>query len=230
MPYFFQDHLATDFFTFSSEESKHIAKSLRLKEDDFIWITDGKGGLVKAVLTKVYKDNCTVEVIERNFHDISVAKKLHLAVAPTKNPDRMEWMLEKAVEIGVSKISFIICQRSERKSVDLNRLQRIAIAALKQSQGTWLPELNILSFSQFLDESKTFIADKFIAYCDDKEHSVKIADLKYQCKDAIFLIGPEGDFTPREVHLAKENGFRQISLGDKILRTETAALFVTCRY
>jgi len=229
MPYFFQEDLSQEFFTLSSEESKHISKSLRLAEGNFIWFTDGKGTLAKAVLTNVLKDSCTARVTERIFHDIFTTKKLHLAVAPTKNPDRMEWLVEKAVEIGVSQITFIICNRSERKNVDLNRLHRIAVAALKQSQGTWLPELKTLSFSQFINEYSTIHADKFIAYCDDKDLSIKITDLTYQYKDAIFVIGPEGDFTPQEVHLAKENGFQQISLGNKILRTETAALFVACR-
>ena len=228
MPYFFQIDLSQNSLTLSPEESKHITKSLRLKEGDFIWITDGKGTLAKSTLTSVFKDSCTVAITERNFHNISATKKLHLAVAPTKNPDRMEWLVEKAVEIGVSQISFIICDRSERKNVDLNRLQRIAVAALKQSQGTWLPEIKTLSFSQFIDENKKINADRFIAYCDDKEQSIMIANIKYEHGDAIFLIGPEGDFTPQEIAFAKENGFQQISLGKNILRTETAALFVAC--
>jgi 16S rRNA (uracil1498-N3)-methyltransferase len=228
MPYFFQENLSQDSFALSAEESKHIAKSMRLKEGDFIWITDGRGTRATAALTHIFKDTCTAEITERIFYDISAAKKLHLAVAPTKNPDRMEWLVEKAVEIGVSQITFVICDRSERKHVDLNRLQRIAIAALKQSQGTWLPELKTLSFSQFITENKNINADKFILYCDDKEHAIEITNLKFQQKDAIFLIGPEGDFTPQEVFIAKESGYQQLSLGEKILRTETAALFVVC--
>jgi 16S rRNA (uracil1498-N3)-methyltransferase len=225
---FYQEDLSQDSFTLSSEESKHITKSMRLKEGESIWMTDGKGLLAKAVLTNILRDSCTVEIRERVFHDKSTRKQLHLAVAPTKNPDRMEWLVEKAVEIGVDQISFIICDRSERKHVDLNRLHRISIAALKQSQGTWLPEFQTVSFLQFINESCAITADKFIACCDEKEEVTKISHLQYQHKDAIFLIGPEGDFTPQEVRLAKANGFQSISLGEKILRTETAALFVTC--
>jgi len=228
MPCFFQDNLLHNSFTLSADESKHIKKSLRLKTGDFIWITDGKGTLAKATLTNILKESCTAEIIERNFYDISKKRKLHLAVAPTKNPDRMEWMVEKAVEIGVDKISFIICDRSERKHLDLNRLQRVAVSALKQSKGIWLPELKIISLFQFLNDYKAINADKFIAYCNDKETVIKIANIKIQQNDAIFLIGPEGDFTPQEILFAKENGFQQISLGEKILRTETAALFATC--
>jgi 16S rRNA (uracil1498-N3)-methyltransferase len=228
MPYFFQENLSQNLFTLSSKESKHIAKSLRLKKGDFIWITDGKGTLAKAALTNVFKMPCAAEIIESVFHDNSMIKKLHLAVAPTKNPARMEWLVEKAVEIGVLQISFIICDRSERKHVDLNRLQRIAVAALKQSQGTWLPKIEMLTFSQFIDESNNFPADKFIAYCGTQEQAIAIANLKFQHEIAVFLIGPEGDFTPQEVCNAKENGFQQISLGANILRTESAALFVAC--
>ncbi|MCL1850845.1 MAG: 16S rRNA (uracil(1498)-N(3))-methyltransferase [Bacteroidetes bacterium] len=228
MPCFFQENLSQDSFTLSSEESKHITKSLRLKAGDYIWITDGKGTLAKAVLTNIFRDACTVAITERVFDDKSKQKQLHLAVAPTKNPDRMEWLVEKAVEIGVSQISFIICDHSERKNVDMNRLQRIAIAALKQSKGTWIPKLKALSFSQFLQENSETVADKFIAYCDDKAQSIEISNIRYQQKDAIFLIGPEGDFTSQEVQAAKEHHFQQISLGEKTLRTETAALFVTC--
>jgi len=228
MPCFFQEDLSQNSFTLSSEETKHIAKSMRLKEGDIIWITDGKGTLAKSSLTNINKDSCVVEVLEQTYFDKASQKQLHLAIAPTKNPDRMEWLVEKAVEIGVSQISFIICDRSERKHVDLNRLNRIAIAALKQSKGTWLPELSSFSLLQFMKEVNTVMASKFIAYCDDKEKAICISDIKYSYKDAIFLIGPEGDFTPQELLTAKAYGFQNISLGNKILRTETAALFVTC--
>jgi 16S rRNA (uracil1498-N3)-methyltransferase len=229
MPYFFQENLDQNTFTLTSEESKHITKSLRLKEDDVVWITNGKGTLAKTTLSYLNNASCEVNVLER-FVQESNFIKLHLAVAPTKNHDRMEWLVEKAVEIGVSQISFIICDRSERKYIDLNRLNRISIAALKQSQGVWLPELKILSFSHFINESPTYKADKFIAYCDDNEQSVEINQIKYEEHEAIFLIGPEGDFTPQEILAAKAHGFQQITLGNKTLRTETAALFVICCY
>ena len=228
MSYFFQEDLSQDRFTLSQEESKHITKSMRLKTGDFIWITDGKGMLAKAALINVFKENCTVEIATRTFQEDTTAKKLHLAIAPTKNPDRMEWLVEKAVELGVSQISFMICERSERKYLDLNRLHRISIAALKQSQGTRLPKLQTVPFSQFISESKSANADKFIAYCEDAAHAVAFSSLAFHHDEAIFLIGPEGDFTPQEVLQAKAHGFTHISLGDKILRTETAGLFVVC--
>jgi 16S rRNA (uracil1498-N3)-methyltransferase len=227
--YFFQENLSQPSFALSLEEAKHITKSLRLKAGDFIWITDGKGTLAKAALTHIFKDSCAVEIVERTFHNYS-HRKLYLAVAPTKNPDRMEWLVEKAVEIGVSQMAFVVCDRSERKHVDLNRLHRIAVAALKQSQGTWLPELKTVSFLQCIQESKDMDVGKYIAYCDDNEQAVKIGNINFQNNDALFLIGPEGDFTPQEVLAAKEYGFKHISLGNKILRTETAALFVTCLF
>jgi 16S rRNA (uracil1498-N3)-methyltransferase len=230
MPYFFQEYLSQQSLTLSPEESKHISKSMRLNLGDFIWITDGKGALAKAKITSVIKNQCVVEVSTPTFQDSSKMKHLHLAVAPTKNPDRLEWLVEKTVELGVSRISFIICERSERKQVNLSRLQRIAIAALKQSQGTWLPELKILPYSKFIEQNKNLNADKYIAYCENSGQTDSFSKLKFQQREAIFLIGPEGDFTPQEVQTAKESGFTQISLGDKILRTETAGLFVTCGY
>ena len=230
MQLFFQENLLQDSFTLSLEESKHITKSLRLKEGAIVWITDGQGTLAKAVLTSVLNNSCVAKITDRILHNKLTQKQLHLAVAPTKNPNRMEWLVEKAVEIGVSQISFIICDHSERKNVDINRLHRIAVAALKQSQGIWLPKLQTLTFSQLMKESSTIIADKFIACCNEKECATDIAQIQYQQKDAIFLIGPEGDFTPKEILDARTFGFQQISLGEKTLRTETAALFVVCRF
>jgi len=230
MPYFFQENLKQDSFILTAEEAKHISKSMRLKEGDNIWITDGKGTRAKAVLTSVRKDCCEVEITERCFVEQSHSNRFHLVVAPTKNPDRMEWMVEKAVEIGVSQITFVICERSERKHIELNRLHRIAVAALKQSQGVWLPEIIVVPFSQFIKESVHFNADKCIACCDETVQTTHISEIQYGNREVVFLIGPEGDFTPKEVELAMKQGFQPITLGKKILRTETAALFVACCY
>jgi len=228
MPYFYQENLSQNLFALSAEEAKHITKSMRLTDGDTVCITDGKGTLARAALTNTYKNCCEVEILERVFYEKLNRKEIHLAVAPTKNQDRMEWLVEKAVEIGVSQISFIICERSERRHIDLNRLHRIAVAALKQSQGVWLPELKTMTFLQFVSDTKNHISDKFIAYCDINVPFAMFSDVEYQHNSTIFLIGPEGDFTSQEVMFAKENGFQPISLGNKILRTETAALFVLC--
>jgi len=230
MPYFFQENINQDSFILTSEESKHISKSMRLKEGDNIWITDGKGTLAKAVLTSVRKESCEVEIEVRRFIEQSHSNRFHLVVAPTKNPDRMEWLVEKAVEIGVSQITFVICERSERKHLELNRLHRISVAALKQSQGVWLPEIMTVSHSQFIKESAHYSADKYIACCDDVVQTTHISEIQYGNRETVFLIGPEGDFTPKEVEFAMEQGFQPVSLGKKILRTETAALFVVCCY
>jgi len=227
MPYFYQENLFQDSFSLPSEESKHISKAMRLTTGDEIWITDGKGNLAKGVLTNVFKECCEVEILERFFKERST-KNLYLAVAPTKNPDRMEWLVEKAVEIGVAQISFIICDRSERKHIDLNRLHRIAVAALKQSQEVWLPEIKTNGFLQYLSENNNITTAKYIAYCDDREQTVEIGNIPCANNDAIFLIGPEGDFTPQEFIAAQEHGFQHVSFGEKILRTETAALFAVC--
>jgi len=228
MPWFFQEELSQSFVSLSTEETKHITKSLRLKEGDPVWITDGKGTLAKASLANIAKNSCEMVILERSFQDKLSQKQLYLAVAPTKNPNRMEWLVEKAVEIGVSQIAFIICDRSERKHIDLSRLHRIAIAALKQSKGTWLPELKTVSFWQFLNDPCIHTENKFIACCGKKEQTEDISHIEYQQKNAVFLIGPEGDFTEQEVTAAKMHGFKPVSLGEKTLRTETAALLVAC--
>jgi len=230
MPYFFQENLNQDSFILTAEEAKHISKSMRLKEGDTIWITDGKGTRAKAVLTSVRKESCEVEIAERYSVEQLHSNRFHLVVAPTKNPDRMEWLVEKAVEIGVSQITFVICERSERKHIELNRLYRIAVAALKQSQGVWLPEIKTIPFSQFIKESVHFNADTFIACCNETVQTTHISEIQYGNREVVFLIGPEGDFTPKEVGLAMKQGFQPITLGKKILRTETAALFVVCCY
>jgi len=227
MSYFFQENLLQHSFILSPEESRHITKSLRLKEGDVILMTDGKGTLAKAILTKTYKESCEAAIVERAFHDTSLERKLHLAIAPTKNPDRIEWLVEKAVEMGVSQISFLLCSRSERKHIDLNRLSRVAVAALKQSKSAWLPELSITSFPQFIIETATQNAQKFIAHCSEKESVIDISAISLQ-HSVIFLIGPEGDFTPQEIATASEKGFQQVSLGKRTLRTETAGVFVAC--
>lgn len=230
MSYFYQDNLISDSIHFSSDESKHIAKSLRLKVDDFVFVTDGKGTLAKARLTSNNKDNCEAIIEDRTFENPFEEKRMHLAVAPTKNPDRMEWLVEKAVEIGIYKISFLICDHSERKFIDLSRLQRIAIAALKQSKGTFLPELSLVNFDEFIRINNSQNAAKFICYCENRQNCTTISSINYDKKETIFLIGPEGDFSPNEVASAKVNGYKTITLGNKILRTETAALCVIIIY
>jgi len=211
-------------FTFPEDESKHIVKVLRKKPDDILHITNGKGLIFEAKITAANPKKCSVEII-------SETKKLkkrhwfHLAVAPTKSNDRFEWFLEKATEIGVSEITPIICERSERKTVKHERLQKVVQSAMKQSLRSYLPKLNeAVTLKDFLEQEHKELL--FIAHCADHGR----VDLKRRIApdhDVTMLIGPEGDFSDAEIHSAKEKDFVAVSLGEARLRTETAAI-VAC--
>ncbi|SNR67386.1 16S rRNA (uracil1498-N3)-methyltransferase [Maribacter sedimenticola] len=211
-------------FTFDSSESKHIVKVLRKKNGDELNITNGKGFLFTA---KIISDNvkkCEVEINSCN-RTYPKAYRLHLAVAPTKMNDRYEWFLEKATEIGVDEITPLICKRSERKIVKLDRMQRVIEAAMKQSLQTYLPKINEpIAFSEFMDQPTNGL--KFIAHCEETErHELKRRIAADQ--DVTILIGPEGDFTLSEIKKAYTVGYQPVAMGNTRLRTETAAI-VAC--
>lgn len=204
----------------SEEESRHAVKVLRLKRDDTIRITDGKGKFYDAQITETGKRHCQFEILKT---DQQPARdfQIHIAIAPTKNADRIEWFVEKAIEIGVEKISFLLCQNSERKSINLERIEKIAVGAMKQSQQAWLPQLTEMKkFDEVVNEQAD---QKFIAVVDatNPKHLKKIAtpSQKY-----LVLIGPEGDFRIDEIETALQKGFQKVSLGANRLRTETAGL------
>lgn len=229
MGHYFLENLDLDLITMSEDESKHLLKVLRKKVGDRITFTDGRGMVVNTEIINISKQECQVQVIERKENVNKRAFRFHLVVAPTKNPDRMEWMVEKAVEIGVEQISFIICERSERKHLEINRMERIAIAALKQSSATYLPEIQIHTFNEFLNSishSNTNTC-RMIAWCENIEETPLISQFNLQQEEIILMIGPEGDFTFKEVEMAKDEGFQEVRLGNKILRTETAAIYGT---
>ena len=217
-------HLETDAFIFSPEESKHIYKVLRKVPGDNITVTNGKGLKWKGELTQVGNKNTEVKKIEAiKANDTRYG--LEIAIAPTKSNDRMEWFIEKATEIGITKIHFIITENSERKKINLNRFQKIAISAMKQSKQFYLPEIeDLIFYKKFL--LKNSVHQKLIAHCDDlnKNH---IANLSLEFKPLIVLIGPEGDFSKNEIKAAILKNYSPISLGLQRLRTETAALYVT---
>jgi 16S rRNA (uracil1498-N3)-methyltransferase len=206
----------------SEEESKHAVRVLRLAVGDEVTLIDGKGGLYKAEIKDAHPkrtilqiNQITTEFNKRNHY-------LHIAIAPTKNLDRVEWFLEKATEIGIDEISLIICQRSERKEAKAERLNKIITSAIKQSIKAYHPILNApVNLSQFLKQP--FNGQKFIAHCDDGEKTELAQSIEKQNRYLI-LIGPEGDFTPAEVNTALQDGYKAITLGESRLRTETAAL------
>ena len=211
-------------FTFPEDESKHIVKVLRKKQNDILHITNGRGLLFEARITGANPKKCSVQIIS----ETKKYKKrhwFHLVVAPTKSNDRFEWFLEKATEIGVSEITPIICERSERKIVKYERLQKVVQAAMKQSLRSYLPKLNdAITLKEFLAQERTGL--QFIAHCAEYGR----VDLKRRIApdhDITVLIGPEGDFSDTEVLAAKKRGFVAVSLGEARLRTETAAI-VAC--
>ncbi|MDI9257126.1 16S rRNA (uracil(1498)-N(3))-methyltransferase [Flavobacterium sedimenticola] len=215
---------STDTFVFDKEESKHIIKVLRKKEGDVLHVTNGLGFLFVTEIVLASDSKCTVAI--RSFTEQKPTEfYLHLAVAPTKMNERYEWFLEKATEIGIHEITPIICDHSERKVVKTDRFQKIIEAAMKQSLHYFLPKLNdSISFKEFL--KKEHPGQKFIAHCEETDKKSLKHELK--TKEAVtILIGPEGDFSGKEIETAIENAFIPVSLGQTRLRTETAAV-VAC--
>ncbi|MES2428465.1 MAG: 16S rRNA (uracil(1498)-N(3))-methyltransferase [Bacteroidota bacterium] len=206
----------------NEEESKHAVRVLRLEVGSEVQLIDGKGGLYTAKIKDAHPKRTILQITnvvtaynKRNHY-------LHIAIAPTKNLDRLEWFLEKATEIGIDEISLIICQRSERKEAKTERLNKIITSAIKQSLKAYHPVLNEpVALNKFL--TQPFNGQKFIAHCEDSEKSSLSAGIEKQGKYLI-LIGPEGDFSPVEIDAALHNGYKAITLGESRLRTETAAL------
>ena len=210
--------------TFSKDESKHIVKVLRKSVGDELHITNGNGWLFVAKITIADIKNCITEIVSKTF----IPKKnyqVHLAVAPTKMNDRYEWFLEKATEIGVDSITPIICNHSERKTINAERFEKILLAAMKQSNQYYLPTLQSqINFNEFIKQN--FSEQKFIAHCEDTDKKSLKSVLKPET-DVLMMIGPEGDFSVKEIETAIKNQFIPVTLGTTRLRTETAAI-VAC--
>lgn len=205
------------------EESIHCARVLRLSEGEEITLTDGRGSFYRAVLVRAHQKRCAVEILSVTRQPRLWPVKIHMAVAPTKNMDRIEWFAEKATEIGIDALTLLRCRYSERKEVKTERVQKILVSAMKQSLKATLPELTPMTdFKQFI--SQPFDGQKFIAYCGEAQDKKILKQLYRPGTNALILIGPEGDFSEEEVALAFENGFLPVSLGESRLRTETAAL------
>ncbi|MDF1675776.1 MAG: 16S rRNA (uracil(1498)-N(3))-methyltransferase [Vicingaceae bacterium] len=209
-------------FTLDETESKHISRVLRLAVGNEIMLLNGKGLIFQCELTSVGKQ-CTVNVIHYTKEE-KEQPNIHIAIAPTKNNDRLEWFIEKTTEIGINEITPIICFNSERKVVKQERMLKTAIAAMKQSGRTYLPQINeAVKLKDFLNQRNT--EQKFIAHCF-KENQQHLKAFYTLGKDVVLLIGPEGDFSFEEVEIAiKKHNFIPISLGKNRLRTETAGVY-----
>lgn len=227
--------------TLDAEESRHAVRVLRLREGDEIHVTDGKGNLYTCQILEANDKACSIQTISPlNSHLSPLAPQgrrpqftLHLAVAPTKNPSRMEWLVEKAVEIGVGEITLLDCDHSERSFLKTDRLEKLAISAMKQSLHTVLPEIHpAVRLSDFLTSHLLPFTShlKFIAHCEADKPRTPLANALQPEHDVVVLIGPEGDFSEEEIALALECGFQPVILGPSRLRTETAALYAVTAF
>ena len=212
-----------------AEEAAHASRVLRLESGDEVFLIDGAGCFFKAQLTLVTKSRCLYDIVERLPQEKKWRGRIAIAMAPTKVIDRVEWTLEKATEIGVDEFSLLNCAFSERRNVKLERLDKIVVAAVKQSRKAWKPLLNDLqSFEHFVKQPRK--GAKYIAHCyaeiDKKDLYNELTQLNCD-EEVTILIGPEGDFSIEEVRLAISQGYVSVSLSQSRLRTETAALAAT---
>ena len=211
-------------YTMTEEESGHAVKVLRLKKGDRVTLVDGAGGYYQAVIIRPDHRHCEIEITETISGYGKMPYQLHIGIAPTKNTDRFEWFVEKAVEIGIDQITPLHCEHSERKHINPDRLNRIIISAMKQSGRAYLPRINaMVKFDEWLGQ---ITCQGLIAYCGEMEKSA-IPGVYQAGQDVAIAIGPEGDFSGKEVDEALGRNFKVISLGRSRLRTETAGL-VAC--
>lgn len=223
MQIFYNSELDTSIktFNFSKDESRHIVKVLRKSTGDLLMITNGKGWIFEAEVIIPNHNKCVVSILKSTF-ETPRPYTIHLAVAPTKMNDRYEWFIEKATEIGVDIITPIICQNSERKIIKTERFEKILQSAMKQSLHCYLPSLApAIRFSEFIKMPQE--GATFIAHCEDGE-KLKFKDQIEAKKSITILIGPEGDFSPKEIELALKHQYIPVSLGASRLRTETAGI------
>lgn len=209
-----------------SEEAAHATRVLRLQGGDEMFLMDGMGSFYRAEVTMATPKKCRYEIKETLPQDKGWHGRIHLAIAPTKMMDRMEWMVEKATEVGFDEITFLDCRFSERKVLRVDRLEKIVVAAMKQSRKPWKPVLNtMMSFGEFINIPR--FGKKYIAHCYreiTRKDLFNELSLSLGSQDVTVMIGPEGDFSIDEVNLAMKQGYESISLGNSRLRTETAGL------
>ena len=219
---FYTPHIEGGFARLDEEESRHLLTVLRRKPGDRLRLTDGRGFFYEAELSEIGKKYALARILEQSPAPERIGR-LHLAVAPTKQMERYEWMLEKATELGAAEFTPLHCKRSERDTVRIDRLEKIIASAMKQSLHAWLPKLNPLTpFQQVVKNAA--MPQKCIAWCAP-EQLPHLKTILQPGADTLILIGPEGDFTPEEVALASQHGFTGVGLGSARLRTETAGIF-----
>jgi 16S rRNA (uracil1498-N3)-methyltransferase len=224
LPFFYTDPVPTDNYiiVLNEENSKHIVQVLRMQEGRQLNLTDGLGNIFLAEITNAHKKKCTVKILERTTKE-APTNKVCIAISPVKNNSRLEWFLEKATEIGVTEIVLLMCDRTEKQHIRMDRLKGILISAMLQSQQAWLPILE--EPKKYMEYIKSVVsANRFIAHCEEEIKTSLKQITNQPVNQSTILIGPEGDFTPAEIALAIEYNFNPVALGNTRLRTETAAL------
>lgn len=222
MHIFYTPDIISDTYNLSEEESKHCIKVLRLQQGSALQLVDGKGGFYDAIVETPHPKRTSLKIVKAQQGYGRRNHQLHIAVAPTKNIERFEWFLEKATEIGIDEITPLICERSERKELKTDRLNKVITSAVKQSIKAYHPKLNEpVRFKDFVNSVS--YTQKYIAHCIDSEKYTLKAKIELN-SDYLVIIGPEGDFTESEVTAALASDFLPIELGSSRLRTETAAL------
>jgi 16S rRNA (uracil1498-N3)-methyltransferase len=218
---FYQPEISNGSLFLDRDESKHCARVLRKRPGEVIQVTDGKGTCYAVFLTDVDQHKCSFTIQSKKIQE-RANYSIHLGISPTKNADRMEWMVEKCVEVGIDTITFLQCNNTERKAFKTDRVERIALSAMKQSQRWYAPVISpLIPFTEFIHQQDS--EEKYIAYVDltNPNHLFNMAR---PGQHYVILIGPEGDFTEEELSLAESTGFKKVSLGKNRLRTETAGL------
>jgi 16S rRNA (uracil1498-N3)-methyltransferase len=221
---FFQPAVSEGVHHLTPEESHHAFRVLRMVPGDVILVTDGKGVFYHAQISAIDSKKCSFQ-IDSQEKTPTKSFYIHIAIAPTKNADRIEWFVEKAIEIGIDEISFMLCKNSERKVLNLERIEKIAVSAMKQSQQAWMPIIHPMR--PFKEILKSRADQKFIGHVDHT-NPVHLTSAAKPGKNYLTLIGPEGDFAAEELADAIGNRFEKVSLGHNRLRTETAGL-VSCQ-
>lgn len=231
MNIFYTTNIKGGYAHLPEDEARHCVQVLRKKEGDTLHLIDGKGNFYEGEISETGKKKCVIKIIKTTMDFGKRPYRLHVGIAPPKNMNRLEWFLEKATEIGIDEITPMICQRSERKNIRMDRLQKVILSATKQSLKAYLPTLNPLTKFQDFIKKESYHPEteqpqqKFIAHCEADIGKKHLQDAYLPAHQVTMLIGPEGDFTSEEIDLAFQHGFSSTSLGETRLRLETAGIF-----
>ena len=227
MQLFYTNNVSEGTALFSREESSHCIRVLRMRRGDTLHFTDGEGSLYEGIITEDDPHEMKVSVTGMTKNVGKRQYRLHVAISPLKNDDRLEWFIEKAVELGIDEITPVICSRTEKKQIRKERLEGLILSAMKQSVKSFLPGLNeAVTFKEFVARGSA--GRKLIACCDQQFERQAITSVTRRGEDVVIMIGPEGDFTEEEVRLASDAGFLPVHIGTSRLRTETAGVAACC--